>query len=123
MFTQQWIKSEAMFKKFTFLCLVVVTVFGLIAAYGETQLTVGTYKAKSGCKTPANPAVANVTYILNKCYDGIMYDCEAGGDVTYMVFPDLACGSKYPNTYGLPVNFCMSPVYAYSSDDTYMWCH
>lgn len=111
-----------MFKQLTFLCLVAFTVFGLIASYGETQLTVGTYKANSNCKTPAKPAVANVTYVLNQCYDGIMYDCE-DGSVTYMVFPDLVCGSKYPQTYGLFADFCMSPAFAYSSDDTYMWCH
>lgn len=112
-----------MFKQLTFICLVAFTVVGLIAAYGETQLTVGSYKANSQCQKPANPAVANVTYILNKCYGGIMYDCDPDGDVTYMLFPDPDCGSHYPKTYGLPVDRCLSPVYAYSSDDTYMWCH
>lgn len=105
-----------MLKLFVLAVLVAVS-----AAY--TTLEVSFYKANSGCSTASKPPQANQTYTLNKCYNGIMYDCDPYGGVSYMVFPDVNCMSQYPGSYGLPSFFCMSPVYAYSSYDTYMYCY
>ena len=113
-----------MIAQLLFVCLATVLVCSLAGKYGETQLTVGFWKGGSNCHTDAKPAQANITYVLNKCYDGKMYDCDTyDNDVTYMIFADAECGAQFPKTYGLPLNMCLSPVYGYSSDDTYFWCH
>lgn len=105
----------------------VTRLFLLVAAllcsgiYGYTQLVISYYPANSGCNKNKPSPQANDTYILNKCYNGKMYDCDSES-VTYMMFPDLACGSLYPNTYGLFADMCLSPANGYSKYDCIMWC-
>jgi len=116
-----------MFKLLVVLCVLSLSLFASASDesynYGETLLTVDYYKAKSNCKQPTNPPVKSDTYVLGQCYAGKMYLCDSNAQsVTYMIFPDLECGGKYPQTYGLPSDMCLSPVYAYSEYDSYFTC-
>jgi len=110
-----------MFKQFVILCVVALSVLGVVS--GETSLRVDYFKAGSNCQKPTSPPTTSVTYELNKCYKGKMYDCDSyDKSVTYMIYSDVNCAAKYPSTYGLPASMCLTSVYGYSSDDTFFTC-
>ena len=106
-----------MFKNILSVVLVALALFGLVSSYGETQVTIGYWAGYSKCNTKASPPQNNVTYNFNQCYRGKKYSCDQG-HVSYDIYPTLECSGSYPQSYGLPANLCLSPVYAYSSDDT-----
>ncbi len=111
-----------MFKNILLVVVLVLSFISFAASYGETQVTVGYWAGNSNCYKKASPPQNNVTYIFNQCYDGKKYSCDQG-HVSYDIYPTLDCAGSYPKAYGLPGNMCLSPVYAYSSMDTYFWCH
>lgn len=113
-----------MFKNILSVVVVALTLFGLVSSYGETQVTIGYWAPNSHCTGKASPPMNNVTYNFNQCYDGKKYSCDYQGHVSYDIYPTLECGGSYPKSYGLPGNYCLSPVYGYSATyDTYFWCH
>ena len=106
-----------------FICVVAALAVAFSSfASAYTAVDVSYYPANSHCDSTKKSPQANSTFILNKCYAGKMYDCQESS-ITYMIFPDLACGAMYPNTYGLPAFYCLSPVYGYSSYDSYFYCY
>lgn len=98
--------------------VILFAILSAIHAYKYVEVTF--YRANSKCDK--SKLLSNQTFVLNQCYRGTMYDCEASS-VTYMLFGGANCGSMYPDSYSLPAFYCMSSVYGYSSDDTYMRCY
>lgn len=103
----------------------VIFLFALaaFAAASYKYIDVSFYKANSNCNHDIKSPQSNVTYVTNQCYNGYMYDCDEYGGITYMIYDEVHCADLYPDSYGLPSFFCMSPVYAYSQYDTYFYCY
>lgn len=113
-----------MFSRLHLLTVLAVASLTVSVTAAFSFVNVSYFPANSHCDASKPSPKPTEIFELNKCYDGYMYDCDyTGTSITYMNFGEVNCAGLYPKTYGLPGEFCMSPVYAYSSLDTFFHCY
>lgn len=108
---------------FAVFALLAIFAVGAMAVYPYTKVEISFYPANSNCNASKKPPQANVTYVLNQCYNGYMYDCDPYGGISYTIYGQEDCYASYPKSYGLPSFMCLSPVYDYSKYDSYFYCY